>query len=414
MNYTFSIITPEHDSKNIPFLLELYESILAQTYTNWEWVLYVNGNCTLGDIPEIIRNDPKVRIFLFAGKENRVGAIKNLAFFEGFGDILVEVDHDDLITPNCLEKLNEAYQNEEIGFVYSNNAVLHMQNKFIPFNSAHGWTYKMFDWKGQSLYTMNSFPPSSSSMRLIWYAPDHIRSWRKTVYQKIGGHNKELSICDDHELMIRTYLNTKMHHINEVLYIYRITGNNTWIERNTLIQQKTVELFHENAWNLAVQDAKNNNLLVVDLGGGINPRAGCLTIDNEDADVIANLNDGIPLESNSVGVLNASHIIEHLYDKQKIMSEIHRVLVHGGWAFIQVPSTDGRGAWQDPTHVSYWNENSFWYYTRESKAAYIRNKTIRFQEAKLNTFWWEHNVAITDAWLIALKNGPRIPGIVQI
>jgi glycosyltransferase involved in cell wall biosynthesis len=414
MNYKFSIITPEHDSKNIPFLLELYESILAQTYTNWEWVLYVNGNCTLEDIPEIIRQNSKVSIFILAGNENRVGAIKNFAFSEGSGDILVEVDHDDLITPNCLQKLNEAYQNEEVGFVYSKNAVLHMQNKFVPFNPAHGWTYTMLDWKGQSLYAMNSFPPSSHSMRLIWYAPDHVRSWRKSVYQEIGGHNSELSICDDHELLIRTYLRTKMHYIDEVLYIYRITGNNTWLERNQQIQKTTVELFYKYAWDLAVKDAQNKNLLVVDIGGGISAKPGCLTIDQQDADIIANLNEGIPLEDNSVGVLNASHIIEHLYDKQKIMSEIHRVLAHGGWAFIQVPSTDGRGAWQDPTHVSYWNENSFWYYTRENKAMYIRNKTIRFQEAKLNTFWWDNNVAITDAWLFALKNGPRIPGIVQI
>ena len=27
------------------------------------------------------------------------------------------------------------------------------------------------------------------------------------------------------------------------------------------------------------------------------------------------------------------------------------------------PSTDGRGAYQDPTHVAFYNENSFWYYT---------------------------------------------------
>ena len=27
------------------------------------------------------------------------------------------------------------------------------------------------------------------------------------------------------------------------------------------------------------------------------------------------------------------------------------------------PSTDGRGAFQDPTHVSFYNENSFWYFT---------------------------------------------------
>jgi SAM-dependent methyltransferase len=205
-----------------------------------------------------------------------------------------------------------------------------------------------------------------------------------------------------------------MHYIDEVLYIYRITGNNTWLERNQQIQKTTAELFYKYAWDLAVKDAQNKNLLVVDIGGGINAKPGCLTIDEQDADIIANLNEGIPLEDNSVGVLNASHIIGHLHDKQKIMSEIHRVLAHGGWAFIQVPSTDGRGAWQDPTHVSFWNENSFWYYTRENKAMYIRNKTIRFQEAKLNTFWWDNNVAITDAWLIALKNGTRIPGIVQI
>jgi len=41
----FSLITPEHSSENIPFLLELYQTILEQTYTNWEWVLYPNGNC---------------------------------------------------------------------------------------------------------------------------------------------------------------------------------------------------------------------------------------------------------------------------------------------------------------------------------------------------------------------------------
>ena len=45
MNYKFSIITPEHKKENIPFLLELYETIKSQTYSNWEWVLYLNGNC---------------------------------------------------------------------------------------------------------------------------------------------------------------------------------------------------------------------------------------------------------------------------------------------------------------------------------------------------------------------------------
>jgi hypothetical protein len=32
---------------------------------------------------------------------------------------------------------------------------------------------------------------------------------------------------------------------------------------------------------------------------------------------------------------------------------------------ILVPSTDGRGAFQDPTHVSFWNANTFAYFSRQ-------------------------------------------------
>jgi SAM-dependent methyltransferase len=113
-------------------------------------------------------------------------------------------------------------------------------------------------------------------------------------------------------------------------------------------------------------------------------------------------------------VINASHLLEHLRDPLHIMKEIHRVLVDGGWAFIEVPSTDGRGAWQDPTHVSYWNENSFWYYTRQDKARYIRNTEIRFQEFKLETRWWDNQIAVVNAWLVALKQPRYRPHSVNI
>jgi SAM-dependent methyltransferase len=137
------------------------------------------------------------------------------------------------------------------------------------------------------------------------------------------------------------------------------------------------------------------------------------------ADYVCDLNDGIPLPDNSVFVLNASHIIEHLHDKTKIMSEIHRVLAHGGWAFIEVPSTDGRGAFQDPTHVSYWNENCFLYYTDAYLGNFIDNHTIRFMEFRRETYFpneWmkQMNSCVTTAWLVAVKDGPRLPGILRI
>jgi glycosyltransferase involved in cell wall biosynthesis len=417
----FSIITPEHNPKNVFFLLELFESIKEQTYTKWEWILYLNGECTIDHIPDEIRNHTQVVIHLQKEDNKNIGFIKNKAFHLATGDILVEVDHDDMITPDCLQELYDAFQDEEIGFVYSDNAVLHMKNEFVPYDPIYGWTKREFDWKGKTLTAMHSWEPTSHSLGFIWYAPDHVRAWRTDVYEKIGGHNPELSICDDHELCIRTYMNTKMKRIPKVLYIYRITGDNTWIERNQAIQDKTRELFNLNIRSLAERDAQIKGLLCVDIGGGLNPYPGYYSVDlREDADMVYDLNDGIPLNDNSVGVLNASHIIEHLHDKTKIMAEIHRVLAPGGWAFIEVPSTDGRGAFQDPTHVSYWNENSFLYYTNSYLANFIDNKTIRFQEYRKETWfpndWLKSlNVCVTTAWLVAIKDDmPRLPGQLNI
>jgi len=418
----FSIITPTHLKNS--FLGDLYESLVAQTYENWEWVIYLNGVegglDALVNYPVLvaIKSDERIKIVVSDEINSKIGFNKNKAFHLGTGDVLVEVDHDDMLTPDCLEELYKAFQDPTVGFVYSDSITYHVNNEFTPYDAHYGWTYKKVMWRGKEHYSMNSFAPTSHSMAYIWYAPDHVRAWRKSVYVSIGGHNVNLDVCDDHELVIRTYLNTKMHHINKPLYVYRITGNNTWLERNQAIQDTTRELFKQYAWDLACKDAKDRGLDIVELGGGINPRAGCnINIDLEDGNVTADLNNGIPLPDNSVGVINASHIIEHLNDKHKIMAEIYRVLADDGWVFIQVPSTDGRGAFQDPTHVSYWNENCFWYYTRKDKAMFIRNDKSRFQEFKLDTFWWEprsDNIAITDAWLVAIKSDKRRPHPVKI
>ncbi len=51
------------------------------------------------------------------------------------------------------------------------------------------------------------------------------------------------------------------------------------------------------------------------------------------------------------------------------------------------------------------------------KAAFIRNTKVRFQAFKLDTFFWEprsDNIAVTDAWLVALKSNKRRPHPVTI
>ena len=410
MEYKFSIISPSH--KNTPYLQELYESLVAQTYGNWEWILWLNGKFDRKKLSPEIENDERVKIYQCKEKNPNVGFHKNKAFHLGTGDILVEVDHDDMLTPDCLEELNKAYQDQEIGFVYSDAAIY--DDNFVPYLAEHGWTYYHYKFRDKNLCVMNSWRPTSQALSFIWYAPDHVRSWRKSVYRQVGGHNVEMSICDDHELMIRTYLNTKMYHIQKPLYIYRVYGDNTYLERNAQIQTKTVDLYYEYGYQLAEKDAEERGLLKVNLGGSLYPRNGYVTIDFQNADIDCDLNEGIPLPDSSVGVLNATHILAKLKDPIKSMREIHRVLAHGGWAMIEVASTDGRGAWQDPTHVSYWNEHSFWYYTNRDKAKYIHNTDIRFQSYRLNTWDMAPHIPVVTAWLTAVKDEERLPGILAI
>jgi SAM-dependent methyltransferase len=76
----------------------------------------------------------------------------------------------------------------------------------------------------------------------------------------------------------------------------------------------------------------------------------------------ADLNQRWPWPDSSVDEILAFDIIEHLRDARFTMNEAYRVLKPGGQFHICVPTTDGRGAFQDPTHITFWNRNSFWYY----------------------------------------------------
>lgn len=79
---------------------------------------------------------------------------------------------------------------------------------------------------------------------------------------------------------------------------------------------------------------------------------------------VVDLRERWPWADNSVQEILAADVIEHLPDKIHTMNEMWRVLANGYRAEIVVPTTDGPGAFQDPTHVSFWNRNSFKYFEK--------------------------------------------------
>lgn len=94
------------------------------------------------------------------------------------------------------------------------------------------------------------------------------------------------------------------------------------------------------------------------------PLAGFTNVDIVPAPGVeaADLRQPWPWPDSSIEHVRAWDIIEHLPDKIFTMNELWRVLMPGGTAEIVVPTTDGPGAFQDPTHVSFWNRRSFLYY----------------------------------------------------
>ena len=69
------------------------------------------------------------------------------------------------------------------------------------------------------------------------------------------------------------------------------------------------------------------------------------------------------VERESFSVILANDVLEHIPDLVKAMTNCKDLLKPGGQMHIHVPYDLSRGAWQDPTHVRAFNENSWLYYT---------------------------------------------------
>jgi len=109
----------------------------------------------------------------------------------------------------------------------------------------------------------------------------------------------------------------------------------------------------------------------LNLGCGYRKEQGCINIDNRaevSPDIVADINDRLPFPSNSIDEVRAVDFLEHVPIGKTIhaVEEIYRVLKNNGTFYHMTPSTEGRGAFQDPTHVSFWNLNSWLYYTDDA------------------------------------------------
>lgn len=114
-----SIITPMY--KGAAFVAETIESVLAQSYKNWEMIIVDDCSPDNGaGIAEVKKYTSDPRIKLIESKENRGSSgARNIALREAKGRYIAFLDSDDIWHPSFLEKQLKFMQEKDAPLVFS-------------------------------------------------------------------------------------------------------------------------------------------------------------------------------------------------------------------------------------------------------------------------------------------------------
>ena len=406
-----SVFTPSHDPR---YLNLAYESLRRQSFSDWEWIVLLNGRAPAWQPPA---DDPRVKVSRAPARMRGVGALKRAACERVSGEILVELDHDDQLSRGCLTQLVDAFGDPSVVLAYSDFAQINAdgspnRDRFDP---SYGWVYSRGTIDGKDYERCHALAPTPHNIGYVWYAPNHVRAFRRSAYDEAGGYDAGLAFLDDQELMSRLYLLGDFRQINRCLYLQRIHSRNTQKERrtNAAIQEQTVVYYREFIEDLALAWAKRSGLRCLQLrtplwiGDEPDERYENFVIDPAEPE--------IPVDPDTVGVVKAYDVLQRIPQPARFFNEIYRMLVHAGLLFTQTPSTDGRGAFQDPTHTAFYNENSFMYFTQRSLHEVVPDLVARLQVSHLRTFFpspghEDLNISYVEANLLAVKDGPRQGG----
>ena len=241
---TFSVFTPTY--KTGDRILRAYESLRKQTYINWEWVVLDDSPDDLvwNILKTLAKNDYRIKLYkLQPLTEGNVGLAKHRVASLCTGEWLVELDHDDALISTCLEEcFKAATQYPDAGFIYSDVCELYEDGQMRAYDHDHSGNWYArednhfdFGYAGHTWvkadgkeYLTHHYPDINPlSIRFNISMPNHVRVWKREVYNQIGGHNIHFPVADDYELIVRTFLYTPIIHIKKMLYIQHNNRNST-------------------------------------------------------------------------------------------------------------------------------------------------------------------------------------------
>lgn len=206
----FSIVMPLYQTPE-RYLREMLDSIVAQTYANWELCL-ADGSPKGADVSKIIKKyqDKDSRILYKKLEQN--GGISdntNAAIAMTSGDYIVLADHDDAMTEDALFECAKAVkEHPECEVIYSDEDKM--------------------DMDGGALFDPHFKPDFNLDLLTSVNYICHQFVVKKELVDKVGGLRKEFDGAQDYDFIFRcTEAASGVWHIPKVLYHWRCHQDST-------------------------------------------------------------------------------------------------------------------------------------------------------------------------------------------
>ena len=208
-----------------------YGGVKSQSLLDWEWVILDDSpeDKHFNFLKEFFKDDPQIRLYNRSHNSGSIGNVKNEAVSLCRGKYVLELDHDDIILPDCLNDAYEVFEsNPEIGFIYMHSAMI--------YENGENFTYGDFISKGYGGYYTEKISdhwyniymaPNINNITLshLVACPNHPRIWKRETLFKLGNYSEFLPICDDYEIILRTCINCQVAKINKLGYIQFMNNN---------------------------------------------------------------------------------------------------------------------------------------------------------------------------------------------
>ncbi len=238
-NNKVSIVLPVYNGEQ--FLSEAIDSILAQSYKDWE--LIIVDDCSTDSTPSIIedysKKDDRIRYYRNDRNRKLPGSL-NKGFSMAQGEYLTWTSDDNLYRENALERMvTYLDSNEKADFVYAD--------------------YSQVDCQGKEVVTI-CLP--DAAMLPVQNIVGACFLYRKSLKEMVGDYDENLFLIEDYDYWIRCYLSGKLAHINEDLYLYRIHEKSLSAQRKSEIIRKQKEL-RSRYYELLRDGIKDKKILAV-------------------------------------------------------------------------------------------------------------------------------------------------------